>query len=313
MNSFRSLSLFCPIVLSMLVLSACGGGGGGSGSNSSSNNNGNNNTNNVATETGVFLDSAVEGLHYETDTQSGTTNSDGEFQYVAGESIIFSIGDVKFQTLRAKAEISPFDLAGTADTSDTELINITRLLQTLDTDADPSNGITISNDAHLSATGMTLNFSSLTFDADVTNLINNSGTTNTALVDGTDAIAHLTSNVSLGGCAATHPSVGYTAQLSTLGHNVHGTATIVDDCTIAVSGFTYDGGGLSNVRFYAGTGGDYANGFSISDNIHGKSYSNNLIVIHLANVSLDSFDGIAVWCVEAGADFGDGTFSAPNP
>lgn len=37
--------------------------------------------------TGVFIDGAVEGLHYETATQSGTKISLGECNYFPGETV----------------------------------------------------------------------------------------------------------------------------------------------------------------------------------------------------------------------------------
>jgi len=38
----------------------------------------------------VFIDSAVKGLSYETATQSGVTDVDGTFKYLAGEKVTFS-------------------------------------------------------------------------------------------------------------------------------------------------------------------------------------------------------------------------------
>ncbi|MDP6943568.1 MAG: DM13 domain-containing protein, partial [Myxococcota bacterium] len=65
-------------------------------------------------------------------------------------------------------------------------------------------------------------------------------------------------------CEATHPRVGMTATLSTLFHGVSGVATIVDDCTIMLEQFHFDGNGIE-VRVYAGQGGDYTSGFSVSE------------------------------------------------
>jgi len=43
---------------------------------------------------GVFLDSAVEGLTYLTNTLSGSTDSNGTFEYRSNELISFYIGDI---------------------------------------------------------------------------------------------------------------------------------------------------------------------------------------------------------------------------
>jgi len=41
---------------------------------------------------GIFLDSPVQGLEYQTRTQSGITNEKGEFNYLEGETVTFLVG-----------------------------------------------------------------------------------------------------------------------------------------------------------------------------------------------------------------------------
>ena len=290
-------------------LAACGGGGG----------NGNDSgTNTMAPPpvslSGVFVDNAVSGLRYATATFDGSTDQDGTFNYAEGENVTFSIGDIDFSTVAAASVLSPFDLAGTADTGDTALINMARLLQTMDTDGDVDNGITIGDDAHSFATGMTLDFTSNTFDADVANLIANSGTVNTMLVDANTAIAHLVATVTPGGCTRYHAKVGQVANLATIAYNVSGQATIVDDCTIRIDNFNYTGGGLPDVSMYAGLDGDYAGGFSMGDNLYGTSHTDETLTLTLPQSrTLDELNGISVWCVQAEADFGSGMFASPLP
>jgi len=284
-------------------LAACGGGGG-------------NGSDTIPTApaplSGVFVDSAVSGFRYATTTNNGSTDQDGTFMYAAGESITFSIGDIDFPAVAAASLLSPFDLAGTTDTSDTALVNMARLLQTLDTDGDVDNGITIGEDAHTFATGMTLDFASATFDADVANLIANSGTVNTMLVDANTAIAHLVATARPGGCTQDHTMVGWVASLSTIAHNVSGQATIVDDCTIRIDNFNYDGGGLPDVFVYAGLDGDYHGGFPIGENLYGMSHTDETLTLTLPQTrTLDDLNGISVWCVQARADFGSGMFAPP--
>ncbi|HSP11965.1 MAG TPA: hypothetical protein VLO29_05505 [Salegentibacter sp.] len=95
--------------------------------------------------TGVFLDSEVEGLTYTTPTQSGITNSEGEFKYVEGEEILFSVGNIEIGSAEASEVMTPVTIASTTDAtvSSQEVMNIAAFLQTLDSDNDPSNGITI--------------------------------------------------------------------------------------------------------------------------------------------------------------------------
>lgn len=288
-------------------LAACGGGGGnGSGTNTM--------TPPPVSLSGVFVDNAVSGFRYATATYDGSTDQNGTFSYAEGESVTFSIGDIDFSTVAAASVLSPFDLAGTADTSDTALVNMARLLQTMDTDGDVDNGITIGDDAHSFATGMTLDFASTTFDADVANLIANSGTVNTMLVDASTAIAHLVATVTPGGCTRYHAKVGWVANLTTFAHNVSGQAKIVDDCTIRIDNFNYDGGGLPEVYAVAGLDGDYAGGFYISDNLYGTPHTDETLTLTLPQSrTLDELNGISVWCIEVQADFGSGMFTPPQP
>ena len=115
------------------------------------------------------------------------------------------------------------------------------------------------------------------------------------------------------GCSADHPSVGQVASLSTFSHQVAGTARIVDDCTIVIEDFHFDGGGI-NVQVYAGLGGDYEPpvGFSVSDNLLGQRFEGGTLTLTLPEGrTLDDLDGVSVWCVPVGVSFGDGLFEEP--
>ena len=67
-------------------------------------------------------------------------------------------------------------------------------------------------------------------------------------------------------CAATHSSVGKVATLKAFAHQVGGTVTVVDDCTLEFTDFVFDGQGVK-VEFYGGLNDDYANGFSMSEGL----------------------------------------------
>ncbi len=111
-------------------------------------------------------------------------------------------------------------------------------------------------------------------------------------------------------CASTHAKIGSTATLVEAFHDVGGIATIVDDCTIRIDNFTFDATGI-NVQFYGGLGGDYARGFSMSNDIRrAEAYAGETITVQLPeDMTLDDLDGVSVWCVPAGASFGDGLFA----
>ncbi len=143
---------------SMLFLSACGGG---SDSNTT--------TPGVpaTTLTGVFIDSPVAGLQYQTNTISGTSNTAGEYDYLAGETVTFSIGDIVFGSAAAGPVLTPLSLvAGARGASDLQVSNIVRLLLTLDDDGDPDNGIVISSATAAATTGQSVDFTASDLSSD---------------------------------------------------------------------------------------------------------------------------------------------------
>jgi hypothetical protein len=96
---------------------------------------------------GTFLDSAVEGLGYETETKSGMTDMDGTFMYMEGETITFHIGDIVLGEAMAQSVMTPVDLVdGAMDETHPMVTNMARFLQTMDADMDPKNGITITEE-----------------------------------------------------------------------------------------------------------------------------------------------------------------------
>ncbi len=130
-----------------VVAIAAGGlaGGEGEGSSSSSQSGANNINENTPTLTGTLLDSAVGGVSYSTSSNlSGLTNTNGKFQYRSGDQVTFTVGETVLGEVKGGELITPVELAGTNNTADRRVINISRLLQSLDQDGDPTNGITIS-------------------------------------------------------------------------------------------------------------------------------------------------------------------------
>ena len=117
------------LACALLALGLLGCGGGGSGSS--------------GTKTGQLIDSAVGGVSFSTPSFSGVTDSLGRFQFKEGELVTFSIGDIKFPVVTASAVVTPLTLANSSDINNRIVINIARLLQTLDNDADPDNGIQV--------------------------------------------------------------------------------------------------------------------------------------------------------------------------
>jgi len=82
---------------------------------------------------GRLIDGPVQGVHYVSGSVSGITGSGGEFQYEVDNTIRFFIGDIALgEATPGKAIITPVDLVpgGTLETP--AVINIARLLQSLD-------------------------------------------------------------------------------------------------------------------------------------------------------------------------------------
>jgi len=98
---------------------------------------------------GKFVDSAVEGLSYIATPSglSGVTNAEGEFKYEEHDVIEFFTGSLSLGVFQSQPVISPFDIGYEFQTeSDREKSkNIITLLQSLDVDRDPNNGIDIRN------------------------------------------------------------------------------------------------------------------------------------------------------------------------
>ncbi len=129
------------------LLFACGGGGSSSSM--------------PGLRTGVLLDSPVAGISYSTSTQSGTTNSQGEFSYQVGETVTFRLGGLELGQAAGATQVTLFDLAGVtsvprsiedlyaaaAQTANRRsfhtAVNIGVLLQTMDADGIADNGIEI--------------------------------------------------------------------------------------------------------------------------------------------------------------------------
>ena len=173
MNHFKASTLVISFA-TLLLLGGCGGGG---------------NSNNTVVPgveptpilTGYFTDSAVEGLTYKTDTQSGVTDLNGAFTYQAGETVAFSIGAFMLgESATAAPKMTPLDLIPDSFLPTTrnelspllrnkaintaeviafrKLSNMLTFLQALDYDKDASNGITIADGMGIVLEGVSIDF-----------------------------------------------------------------------------------------------------------------------------------------------------------
>jgi len=208
----------CICIFALLILTACGdGGSSSSGSN---------------VQNGVFIDSAVEGVTFTTATQSGTTDSDGSFSYLPGEIVSFYIGDILIGSAQGQDQLTPLEFVpGAIDETDPQVTNILRFLQSLDSDNNPDNGITITSMTVAQAVGQSLDFSLATaaFEIVAEALISvlTSGAV-TTLVDASTAQAHFV------GSQVSGPIVGSLA-LSGTDTGLFGTTFTADPALTTVS------------------------------------------------------------------------------
>jgi hypothetical protein len=102
--------------------------------------------------TGVLLGSTpVSGVSYAASSgKSGVTNEAGHFDFTYGDTIEFKIGKLSLGNVPATDIITPITLA---EESENKLSNLITLLQSLDADGDPSNGISISDDTAAALSG----------------------------------------------------------------------------------------------------------------------------------------------------------------
>jgi hypothetical protein len=82
---------------------------------------------------GQLVDAPVEGVQYESGALRGITGPAGEFRYERGGLVRFHIGDIPLgRPVPGKALMTPQDLVGGASLDSTPVINLGRLLQSLD-------------------------------------------------------------------------------------------------------------------------------------------------------------------------------------
>lgn len=116
-----------------MALSLLAGCFSGSGSSSSSDRD----------REGIFVDSPVSGLTYIIKDQQKRTDEEGRFSYRKDQTLTFLVGGLELGSATGADVISPVDLVPDSDRGDPAVLNISRLLQSLDSDGNLRNGIQI--------------------------------------------------------------------------------------------------------------------------------------------------------------------------
>ena len=147
------------------LLAACGGGGGGSDDPPPP----------PPIVSGEFIDAPVQGLRWESGQLSGTTNAEGAFEYREGDTVSFYLGDIPLGESEGFRVIIPVDIVeGAQNIDNPQVLNIARLMLTLDDDANASNGIEITPVVSDLTAGETIDFAVSTqqFTSDTQVLVN---------------------------------------------------------------------------------------------------------------------------------------------
>ncbi len=140
MNMRRIFPILTLLALPFLVGSSCAfffSSGGGSSDRDDRDKDKDDEEIIVVANSGSFGDPPVEGVSYESGALSGVTDSNGEFQYETGKTVRFFIGEVGLgEPVPGKSVITPQDLVVEGAPDSPAAINISRLLQSLDSDPD---------------------------------------------------------------------------------------------------------------------------------------------------------------------------------
>jgi hypothetical protein len=113
---------------------------------------------------------------------------------------------------------------------------------------------------------------------------------------------------------STFPRAGWDTLLSQAGHGVQGRVTIVDERTLRLTNFSYDGR-APDMFVYLGTSLDReafrANGIRIGP-LLARAYTNETLVVQLpVGQTLEGWTAVCIWCEFVRSNYGWGTFAPP--
>lgn len=112
-----------------------------------------------------------------------------------------------------------------------------------------------------------------------------------------------------GDCREPSCKVGQTAELEEKFHNVGGTAEIVDQNTLVIRNFTYDGAGITVKAYGAPDRSSFSDGFVLSEDLtRDQPYEGERLELTIPDGKLLELGAISIWCVDVGQDFGSGAF-----
>lgn len=109
------------------------------------------------------------------------------------------------------------------------------------------------------------------------------------------------------------PEVGWIAEFTTHFHDTAGTAEILDESTIEIRDFVFDGQGINAKLFLANDGAAFTEDYPLSDNLVGTPSDGDTLTLTIPDqAEFENWNLITLWCIPAGASFGDGVFLPPQ-
>lgn len=209
MANFKKISLSI-VVTTALSFSGCG--------SSSSDD-----TVKKTTKNGIFIDSHVQGIEYSTETQNGITDENGSFKYKDGETVTFKIGGINLGTTKVNDIVTPLNVIGVTSADSTNVVNMLRMLQSLDEDKNASNGIKISSSTLDTSNSMNVDFTQKN-PVDISSTLTQFGLNNNQIISKIDAKKHFTNSM-----ISTYSSANDTLTTNYLNGKTFYTKNFVDD------------------------------------------------------------------------------------
>lgn len=109
------------------------------------------------------------------------------------------------------------------------------------------------------------------------------------------------------------PGIGWVAEFEGTAHDVAGTAVIVDERTIEIENFVFDGGGVNARIFLLADGAKFTRDIELTDNLVGSPSDGETLTLTLPQgVEFEDFNLITLWCIPFAVSFGDGVFQPPE-
>ncbi|MGQ0709817.1 MAG: hypothetical protein ACT4NV_08715 [Rhodoferax sp.] len=207
-------------------------------------------------------------MSYTCGSASGTTDSSGRFNYESGSTCTFRIGGVTVGSATAAATLTPVSLvSGASDETNSTVANIARFLQSVDTDNNPSNGITVAASVRTALASSSLNFASGSFATDAQTVVTQAISGRT-LVSEASAKAHLNSSL-LGKIAGTYNCSYSGTDRGTATATLSGTGTISGTATSTLYNYSCAlSGTFSSSGVAAFNAGGSCGGASFSGNLN---------------------------------------------